>query len=73
MSFQEKQIGIRNVTFGENVTIVQPVNLYECNIGNHVFIGPFVEIQKGVQIGDQTRINHIVLSVKAYPLASTVL
>ena len=56
MSFQEKQIGIRNVTFGENVTIVQPVNLYECNIGNHVFIGPFVEIQKGVQIGDQTRI-----------------
>jgi acetyltransferase-like isoleucine patch superfamily enzyme len=56
MSFQEKQIGIRDVQFGENVTLVQPVNLYECNIGNEVFIGPFVEIQKGVQIGDQTRI-----------------
>jgi acetyltransferase-like isoleucine patch superfamily enzyme len=56
MSFQEKQISIRDVQFGENVTIVQPVNLYECNIGNNVFIGPFVEIQKGVQIGDQTRI-----------------
>lgn len=56
MSFQEKQIGIRDVQFGEHVTIVQPVNLYECHIGNEVFIGPFVEIQKGVQIGDQTRI-----------------
>lgn len=56
MSFQEKQIGIRDVQFGVHVTIVQPVNLYECHIGNEVFIGPFVEIQKGVQIGDQTRI-----------------
>lgn len=56
MSFQEKKISIRDVQFGDNVTIVQPVNLYECNIGNEVFIGPFVEIQKGVQIGDHTRI-----------------
>lgn len=56
MSFQEKQISIRDVQFGDNVTIVQPVNLYECQIGNEVFIGPFVEIQKGVQIGDHTRI-----------------
>jgi acetyltransferase-like isoleucine patch superfamily enzyme len=56
MSFQEKQIGIRDVQFGDNVTIVQPVNLYECSIGNEVFIGPFVEIQEGVQIGDHTRI-----------------
>jgi acetyltransferase-like isoleucine patch superfamily enzyme len=56
MSFQEKQIGIRDVQFGDNVTIVQPVNLYECSIGNEVFIGPFVEIQMGVQIGDNTRI-----------------
>ena len=56
MSFQEKQIGIRDVQFGDNVTIVQPVNLYECHIGHEVFIGPFVEIQEGVQIGDHTRI-----------------
>jgi acetyltransferase-like isoleucine patch superfamily enzyme len=56
MSFQEKQISIRNVQFGDNVTIVQPVNLYECHIGHEVFIGPFVEIQKGVHIGDHTRI-----------------
>lgn len=45
-----------NVVFGENVKIVSPVNLYGCTIGSHCFIGPFVEIQKTVSIGDGTRI-----------------
>ncbi|MCW3078896.1 acyltransferase [Segetibacter sp.] len=44
-------IGIVNVTFGENVKLIQPVNLYGCNIGSNSFIGPFVEIQKDVTIG----------------------
>ena len=48
--------GIANVEFGENVTVVQPVNLYGCTIGNNVFIGPFVEIQRNVTIGDRTKI-----------------
>jgi acetyltransferase-like isoleucine patch superfamily enzyme len=47
---------IRDVQFGSNVKIVEPVNLYECTIGNDCFIGPFVEIQKGVVIGDRTKI-----------------
>lgn len=47
---------IINVTFGSNVTIVQPVNLYGCEIGDDSFIGPFVEIQKGVHIGKRCRI-----------------
>lgn len=51
-----KKVSIRDVIFGENVTIVDPVNLYECKIGNHCFIGPFVEIQKGVIIGSSCRI-----------------
>jgi carbonic anhydrase/acetyltransferase-like protein (isoleucine patch superfamily) len=42
---------IRDVQFGTGVTVVEPVNLYECEIGNDVFIGPFVEIQKGLKIG----------------------
>ena len=51
------EIGIReDVVFAENVTIVKPVNLYGCKIGKSVFIGPFVEIQKDVTIGDNTRI-----------------
>jgi len=51
-----KQVQIRDVSFGENVTIVQPVNLYECTIGDNCFIGPFVEIQKDVKIGRNTKI-----------------
>ena len=51
-----QQIGIVNVNFGDNVTVVQPVNMYGCSIGDDVFIGPFVEIQKNVRIGKGTRI-----------------
>lgn len=45
-----------NVEFGENVTVVEPVNIYGCNIADDVFVGPFVEIQKNVTIGRGTRI-----------------
>ena len=48
--------GIINVRFGEGVTVVNPVNLYGCVIGSGVFVGPFVEIQKDVTIGDRTKI-----------------
>ncbi|MGE5342961.1 MAG: acyltransferase [Candidatus Omnitrophota bacterium] len=51
-----KKVGIRDVIFGNNVTVVEPVNLYECTIGDHCLIGPFVEIQKGAVIGDNCRI-----------------
>lgn len=47
---------VRDVLFGENVTIVEPVNLYECDLKSNVFVGPFVEIQRGVVIGERTRI-----------------
>lgn len=46
----------RNVAFGENVTIVRPLNLYECFLDDDSFVGPFVEIQKGVKIGKRTKI-----------------
>ncbi len=50
------QSAIRDVVFGENVKVVEPCNLYECTIGNNTFIGPFVEIQKGVVVGDNCKI-----------------
>tara|TARA_B100001750_G_scaffold54524_1_gene41475 strand:+ start:5199 stop:5657 length:459 start_codon:yes stop_codon:yes gene_type:complete len=50
------QSGIVDVEFGEDVTVVEPVNIYGCNLGNGVFIGPFVEIQKNVSVGARTRI-----------------
>tara|TARA_Y100000310_G_scaffold318275_1_gene372126 strand:- start:48 stop:506 length:459 start_codon:yes stop_codon:yes gene_type:complete len=45
-----------NAECGENVYIEFPVNIYGCMIGDHVRIGPFVEIQKGVIIGDRVKI-----------------
>ena len=51
-----RSIGIVDVKFGENVTVVQPVNLYGCTIGSETFVGPFVEIQKGAKIGKHCRI-----------------
>jgi acetyltransferase-like isoleucine patch superfamily enzyme len=56
MPFSEKNIAIREVIFGENVTVVQPVNLYGCEIGSNTFVGPFVEIQKNVVIGENCKI-----------------
>jgi acetyltransferase-like isoleucine patch superfamily enzyme len=47
---------IVNVVYGNNLTIVEPVNLYGCSFGDDCFIGPFVEIQKNVSIGDKTKI-----------------
>jgi acetyltransferase-like isoleucine patch superfamily enzyme len=48
---------IRNIKFGKNCTIIEPSNLYECELGNDVFVGPFVEITNGVKIGDKTRVS----------------
>jgi len=48
--------GIVNSHFGENVKIVEPVNIYGCKIGDNTFIGPFVEIQKDVIIGKNCKI-----------------
>lgn len=51
-----KTARVRDVKFGTNVTVVEPVNLYECEIGDDSFVGPFVEIQRGVVIGRSCRI-----------------
>jgi acetyltransferase-like isoleucine patch superfamily enzyme len=57
MNARIKHVGItQDVCFGEAVTVVAPVNLYGCTIGAHSFIGPFVEIQKNVKIGDHCRV-----------------
>jgi len=51
-----RNVQIVNVEFGNNVTVIEPVNMYGCIIGDDVFVGPFVEIQKDVRIGQGTRI-----------------
>ena len=47
---------ISKIKLGKNCKIIKPVNLYGCTIGDRVFVGPFVEIQKSAKIGDSTRI-----------------
>lgn len=51
-----KQIAIRDVKFGRDVVVVQPVNLYECSIDDGCFVGPFVEIQRNVRVGKRCKI-----------------
>lgn len=47
---------IRDTLFGKEVKVIEPVNIYGCSIGSNCFIGPFVEIQKDVNIGENTKI-----------------
>jgi acetyltransferase-like isoleucine patch superfamily enzyme len=56
MSVTLRQVGIVDVTMGTGVTITEPANLYGCALGDDVFVGPFVEIQKQVSIGARTRV-----------------
>ena len=49
----------QNVQLGPEVVIHHPdlVNLYGCSVGAESRIGTFVEIQKGVQIGERCKIS----------------
>ena len=46
-----------DVKLGRNVRLYGFVNLYGCEIGDDVKIGTFVEIQKGVKIGNRCKIS----------------
>lgn len=49
----------KDVKIGKKVKIPFPdlVNLYGCKLGDNVFVGPFVEIQKGAKVGRNSRIS----------------
>ncbi len=51
-----RKISLAGAEFGARVTLVDPVNIYGCVLDDDVFVGPFVEIQKGARIGKRTRI-----------------
>jgi UDP-2-acetamido-3-amino-2,3-dideoxy-glucuronate N-acetyltransferase len=55
----KEQMITQDVVLGKNVRIFQPdlVNLYGCTIGDDVKIGAFVEIQKGVRVGNNCKIS----------------
>ena len=47
---------IDNIKYGKGFKVVHPVNLYSCKFGDNCFVGPFVEIQADVVIGNNTKI-----------------
>jgi UDP-2-acetamido-3-amino-2,3-dideoxy-glucuronate N-acetyltransferase len=47
---------IDDVNFGENVVVQSFTNLYGCRIGDNTRVGPFVEIQRGVVVGSNCKI-----------------
>jgi acetyltransferase-like isoleucine patch superfamily enzyme len=51
-----RRAGIVDVTFGARVIVTKPCNLYGCRLGDDVFVGPFVEIQRGAVIGARSRV-----------------
>ena len=56
MIFESNSVSVQNVKLGANVRIVLPCNIYDCELADEVFVGPFVEIQGGVSIGKRTRV-----------------
>ena len=47
---------LSNVDFGDDVVVQAFTNLYGCKLGDHTRVGPFVEIQSGVEIGASCKI-----------------
>lgn len=70
---QIRQSAVRNVTCGENVVIYEPANLYDCTLGDNVFVGPFVEIQGNTQIGADRKFSRTPSSANMSPWAPAVL
>ena len=48
---------IDDVMFGDDVIVQSFTNLYGCTIGAGTRIGPFVEVQRGVVVGERCKIS----------------
>lgn len=48
---------VRDCVIDPSARVSDFVNLYECTLGADVFVGPFVEIQRGVRVGRGTRLS----------------
>jgi UDP-2-acetamido-3-amino-2,3-dideoxy-glucuronate N-acetyltransferase len=47
---------VHDVDFGDDVVVMSFTNLYGCRIGDRTRVGPFVEIQGGVLVGADCKI-----------------
>ena len=62
---------IDEVMFGDDVIVQSFVNLYGCRIGAGSRVGPFVEIQRGAEIGRRCKIRAIRLCARVLRSAMT--
>ena len=53
-----RQVGVVDLVCGDDVTIIEPSNIYGCSLGDGVFVGPFV-----VSIGEDCFISHGVMFI----------
>jgi len=51
LNSSDSKKNLKNVSIGDDVTIYDFVNLYDCEIGDNTKVGTFVEIQKNSKIG----------------------
>ena len=73
LNFSKETAAISNVKFGENVKVIEPSNLYDCELQDNVFIGPFVEIQSEVfLLGPEQKFNLILLYALKFLLVKIV-
>ena len=56
MPYKSAKCSVKNVKFGKDVKIIEPVNIYDCEIGDSCVIGPFVEIQRNAVIKDRVKV-----------------
>lgn len=70
---QLRQSAVRNVTCGENVVIYEPANLYDCTLGDNVFVGPFVEIGATHRLAQTAKFSRTPSSANMSPSAPAVL
>lgn len=51
-----KSVGVLPKSYGRNLVVIQPSNIYGAVLGDDVFVGPFTEIQSEVIVGSRSRI-----------------
>ena len=61
-----------DVKLGRNTRIFAFVNLYGCDIGDETKIGAFVEIQKGVKVGERCKISSHTFVCEGVTIESAV-
>lgn len=53
----KKYVQIKNIKHGSNFKVIEPVNIFDSQFGDNVFIGAFCEIQNDCFVGSNTVIS----------------